>query len=78
MKLAPLHEEFLTYLELERGCSPLTISAYRSDFRLFMRHIDSCDAEAVPASVTRPLVRQYIAWMRREGLRASSVARRLN
>ncbi len=78
MEITSLYEEFVSYLDLERGYSPLTISAYRSDFRLFTRFLDDADLEASADAVDRQSIRQYIAWMRGEGLQPTSIARRLN
>lgn len=77
MRIEPLHEEFLAYLEVERGHSPLTIGAYRSDARLSAGALDEMGAEPNLESLTSQVVRQYIAWMRRRGMRPSSIARRI-
>jgi hypothetical protein len=37
MELARLNEEFLSYLDVRCNRGPLTIAAYASDFRLFLR-----------------------------------------
>ncbi|MBU0609244.1 MAG: site-specific integrase, partial [Armatimonadetes bacterium] len=78
MELQPLYQEFLTYLAVERNSSPLTISAYRDDGRSLSRYLE---AEGVPpavGSITRVVVRGYIAWLRGRGLRATTVARRIH
>jgi len=38
MRIELPYEEFLTYLSVERNCSPLTIEAYKSDGRLFLQY----------------------------------------
>lgn len=70
-------DEFFLYLEAERGCSPLTVTAYQSDIDLF---IDFLNGEGVPptvADVTPRLLRQFLLAMKRDGLAASTRARRL-
>jgi len=78
VELTPLYEEFLSYLDLERGRSPLTVKSYRSDFRLFQRYLNQANTEADVSNTNRQAIRRYIAWMRREDLRSNSIARRLN
>ena len=78
MDLSALHEEFLTYLEIERNYSPLTVTAYRSDFRLFLRYLEASATLRELAALDRHCIRGYIAWMRGEDLQPSSIARRLN
>lgn len=39
MVIQSLYQEFLSYPELERDYSPLTIVAYRSDFRLLSQFL---------------------------------------
>ena len=78
MHLDKLHCEFLTYLEIERNYSPLTIVSYRSDFVTFLRFLSS---EGLPhriGTVERATVRQYIGWLRNNGLKPTTVARRIN
>ena len=41
MKLRQAAEEFLAYLQHEKGCSDLTIIAYRSDFRQFLEFLQT-------------------------------------
>ena len=78
MRIEPLYQEFLTYLSVERNCSPLTVTAYQSDGRLFLASL--ADQSELPEieSVTRLVVRQYIVWLRNRGLKPSSVARRIH
>lgn len=78
MEMALLYEEFLSYLDLERGCSPLTIKSYRSDFRLFRRYLKQANIAADVSNTDRQTIRRYITWMRSDDLKSSSIARRLN
>ena len=78
MALMCLHDEFLSYLDLERGCSPATIRAYRTDFRLFLRFLESIEISPDIGAVDKPVLRRYVAWLRGRGLKVSSVARRLH
>ena len=38
MRIEEAREHFLSYLKAERGYSPLTVSAYRSDIGQFISH----------------------------------------
>ena len=78
MRIEPLYQEFLTYLSVERNCSPLTVTAYQSDGRLFLESLADQALPAETESITRLVVRQYIVWLRNRGLKPSSVARRIH
>jgi len=78
MRLDDLHEEFLTYLEVERDYSSLTAVAYRSDFRAFLHFLKTAGLLADLRQMDRSVVRRYVAWLKSRGLKASSVARHLN
>ncbi|MEN6547565.1 MAG: tyrosine-type recombinase/integrase [Armatimonadia bacterium] len=78
MELHPLYEEFLTYLAVERNCSPLTISAYRDDARSLFRHLEAEGIAPNAGNITRLTVRGYIAWLRGRGLSPTTVARRIH
>ena len=70
-------EEFYLYLEAERGCSPLTVEAYRSDIEQLCEFLK--DEEVLPQvdAVTPKLLRQFLLVMKQAGLAASTRARRL-
>ena len=55
--------EYLDYLEIECGCSPNTILAYRRDLAKFR------------GPLTRQGMQDYVTGLSQSGLRASSVAR---
>ncbi|HEY3397838.1 MAG TPA: tyrosine-type recombinase/integrase [Armatimonadota bacterium] len=78
MRIEPLYEEFLTYLSVERNCSPLTIGAYRSDGRLFLQSLVDQSEPAEIERITRVVVRGYIVWLRNRGLKPCTVARRIH
>lgn len=77
MELQPLYDEFLTYLAVERNCSPLTISAYRDDARSLFRHLEGEGVAPNTGSITRLCVRGYVAWLRGRGLSPTTVARHI-
>ncbi len=68
--------EFLDALQAERGISPHTLVAYRSDLADFLAHLRR---EGRTLAAARPGdVVGWIECLRRSGLKASSIARRLS
>lgn len=77
MSIREAAQEFFLYLEAERGCSPLTVQAYRSDIDLFVAFLGESEVDPQVASVEPHLLRQFLLAMKRDGLAASTRARRL-
>ena len=69
-------EEYLSWLGVEKGRAPNTISAYRRDLLAYEAWIAARGHSLT--SVTEPLVEDYVAHLRAEGRRPSSVARSLS
>lgn len=69
--------EFFVYLDAEKGCSPATIEAYRSDLKLFRKFLRSDGTSQAIEEITPEVLRRYIAAMSSAGLAASTRARRL-
>lgn len=59
MTLESLVAEFLEYLEIQKGCSPLTIQRYRHYLRRFLNWLKEDYPCAKPAEVDLELVRRY-------------------
>lgn len=64
-----LIDNFLAYLQVERNCSPLTISAYRADLADFVRFV--CDlrdldnvAELEASSISSAEIKTYLKYLR--------------
>ena len=70
-----LIEPFLTHLALERGLSPHTRDAYRSDLRFFADWLAGTGARTVN-EVSRAQVTDFLHRQREEGRETSTVARR--
>lgn len=77
MDTCPLLQDFLAYLDAEKGCSPLTLRSYGSDLRQFWQFARANDVVAL-RDVATPLVREWIVSMKREGLASSSIARHVS
>ncbi len=77
MLIEDVAREFFVYLDAEKGCSPATIEAYRSDIRLFSQLLRSTGHTPEVEAITPEVLRQYLAAMSTAGLSASTRARRL-
>ena len=78
MRIDPLYQEFLTYLAVERNCAKLTIEAYASDGRMFLKALSDLDVSSEAEAITKQVLRQYVVWLRERGLQPATVARRVH
>lgn len=78
MRIEPLCEGFLSYLLVERNCSPLTIQAYRSDGRSFIEALDYLGLARETEAVGKQVIRSYVVLLRNRGLGPATIARRLH
>ena len=75
--LDTLAQQFLLHLQAERGCSPLTAAAYRSDLSNFFTHLREAHCVETPGEITVDMVRSWTIAMHERGLCASSTAWRV-
>ena len=69
-------EQFLSYLKLERGVSPTTLSSYRQDLGIFERFLIRHDLTDL--SGLKPLhIREFLQWLRDTQRSPSTIARKL-
>ena len=70
--------EFLRYMEAERGASPLTVSAYRTDLKQWERFAtDAARYELRPETTTVSDLRLWIASLSRQGIGPRSLRRKI-
>lgn len=74
--LNEMFEDFTAYLE-SQNYSPATVTAYRSDFRLFHKFLKDQDILEL-TEIDSSLMRLYPRWLHRSGLKPTSSARRIN
>lgn len=78
IELPRLAGRFLDYLSVERSCSPATIKAYQDDllgFETFL--LSRGDSLGRPDEVGKDKVKSYLADLHRQGLKKTSMARKL-
>jgi integrase/recombinase XerD len=68
-------EELLSWLAVERGRSANTLAAYRRDLAAYQEFLTA--RKLTPATVTEPVVEDYLAFLRAAGRAPASVARAL-
>lgn len=68
-------KNFHNYLLLERSLSENTLEAYLSDLQKFVRYLEIENLPLQPVQVQRSDVEQFIHWVNKLGLEASSQAR---
>jgi integrase/recombinase XerD len=73
---APLVDDFLGYLTVERGASPNTIAAYRADLRRYSAFLDDRGVGSVDA-VVRDDVAAWIGSLRAAGAAPRTIERRV-
>jgi len=77
MKLTSAAEEFLAYLQYEKGCSHNTIANYESDLRLFGVWLGENDFPCTIDGISPVSVRQYVASLSRDGYAPATIGRRI-
>lgn len=77
MKLTSAAQEFLDYLQYEKGCSINTITNYESDLRLFRQWLGENEFALTVDSVSPTCVRQYVASLSKDGYAPATIGRRV-
>ena len=75
--LDTLAQDFFVYLEAEKGYSPLTVKAYRSDLSQLFVFLQETKRASHVADVTTKIVREWVVQMRKQGLGANSIGRHI-
>ena len=78
MRFEAAVKQFLKHLEFERGCTSCTVSAYTSDFRIFLRYLKEAGIEPDSGNVSALVMRRYVSFLVGNGYRPASVSRRVS
>lgn len=78
MDIEEAREQFLQYLEAERGASEETIKAYRCDLRCFARFVAEEQMTDKAGQLTAGQLVQFMQHLQHQGLASQTVARRMN
>ena len=70
-------DEFLGYLESERGCSPETLRAYAGDLTRFSLFAAPESEQFDPTAITTVQLRHYLAHLRQGGAARTTIARKV-
>ena len=78
MKIQKAREHFRSYLEAERGYSPLTIQAYGSDLNQFIESLNRQGASLRVENIQSGEIREFMVDLQVRGLKPPTIARRIN
>ena len=70
-------QRFLNHLKVERDVSPHTLRNYGIDLRQFQTFVASTVGVCAPTGIDADMIRAFLAGLRRRGVKASSIARKL-
>lgn len=71
-------DDFLTYLEKQRGYSPHTVDGYRRDLTQFIAFCENSPAgQELAAALTKGVLRSFIYSLNDQGLKPRSLARKV-
>jgi len=71
-------DQFLQYLQYEKGASSHTVLSYHTDLKQFISYLHVMETSFDPAAVSHLQVREWIASLMENGDSARSVARKLS
>ena len=74
--MSALIDQFLGYLDGERGCSPQTLRAYAADLAA-LANFAAPDSDFQPTAMTTLQLRHYLARLRQDGAARTTIARKV-
>ena len=77
MQLSDAAQKFIAYIEVERGCTPLTAQAYRGDLRLFQGFLGESQVPTTVEAMSPAILRRYVSHLANAGYKQASIARRI-
>lgn len=76
MRMEAAAEEFLRFIQYERGCSVATAEAYASDLRRFIAYLQAQDVPPNTSALSPRLLRGYGRRLSEDGYNPATVRRR--
>lgn len=70
-------DDFIHYLQIERGLSENTLQSYARDLRTYTRYLQENEVQEW-AHVTRAKLTAYLRWLHDDGKSAATIARTLS
>ena len=78
MELHPLVDEFVCYLEAEKGYSDYTIASYRSDLRQWLSYLRDIDTPPDTDEISVQAMRGFVQFLHRRKLAPATIGRRIS
>jgi integrase/recombinase XerC len=72
-----LINDFIFYLEYEKGYSPRTVISYEKDLELFSLFLKDCKINSIN-SIDYSVIRKYLSFLHDQNLEASSISRKIS
>ena len=69
-------DQYITYLQVEKGLRPLTCEAYRRDLSLFAEYLEG--EHALPVTAGQSQVAGFMEHLQKHGVQSRSIARKLS
>jgi len=74
----PMIDQFLSYLQLERNMSPLTVLTYETALREFEAYFSGEDAQFTWGTIDSDVIRNWVESMMDEGQQATTINKKLS
>lgn len=76
--LSQYHDEFISFLKVEKNSSPHTVANYKSDFKLFNTYLETYKILPTIPNMEPPIFRRYIHYLKDNEYKNSSIRRKIN
>jgi len=75
--LKQLLDRFLIYLNIQKGYSPHTVDAYKSDLKDFIKFLEKANISSIE-NVSEGVIKKYVYSMRDRGISKRSISRKIS
>lgn len=73
-----IYASFIEYIKYEKRYSRHTVLAYEHDLHEFFQFIESTYGETVPTDISTPMIRSWLAELKKAGVHSRSINRKLS